>query len=434
MLFALALLSAAVAALLALLVAAWRRADGLQAERDALQGRLADRDADLGRLGETFEALSARALRASNEEFLRLANEHLDGRRAQSAADLDQRRAAIDKLVQPIADALRRAEDHIGRVEQGNAGLAVRMRDMLVANQELRAETGRLTQALRKPNVRGRYGEVQLERVIELSGMRRWCDFTVQENLRDADHKLLRPDVVIRLPNGRVVAIDAKTSFDSYLDALDETDDVRREKLLERYAANVAEQVAKLGRKEYWAQLDALEMVIMFVPGDQLVDAALERRPDLVEVAAAQNVVLASPSTLIGLLRAVHVGWRERELSDNAEELFRLGRELHERAAITLEHASRVGDALDAAKRRYNEFVGSVDTRLVPTLRKFADKGARSSRTLPELRPIDGDGRKIQSLEQEDLLFAAPPPPKEEPADKSILTAVPRRPRAAGER
>jgi DNA recombination protein RmuC len=309
------------------------------------------------------------------------------------------------------------------------------MRDMLVANQELRAETGRLTQALRKPNVRGRYGEVQLERVIELSGMRRWCDFTTQENLRDGDKKLQKPDVVVRLPNGRVVAIDAKTCFDAYLDALDEQDDVRREALLERYASNVAEQVAKLGRKEYWAQLDALEMVIMFVPGDQLVDAALERRPDLVEVAAAQNVVLASPSTLIGLLRAVHVGWRERELSDNAEELFRLGRELHERAAITLEHASRVGDALDAAKRRYNEFVGSVDTRLVPTLRKFADKGARSSRTLPELRPIDGDGRKIQSLEQEDLLFDAPPPaPKEEPADKAILTAVPRRPRAAGER
>jgi DNA recombination protein RmuC len=430
MLFALCLLAAASALLFGLLLAAWRRADALQAERDALQGRLSDRDADLGRLGETFEALSARALRSSNEEFLRLANEHLDGRRAQSVADLDQRRAAIDTLIQPIAEALRRAEDHIGRVEQGNAGLAVRLRDMLVANQELRAETGRLTQALRKPNVRGRYGEVQLERVIELSGMRRWCDFTTQENLRDVDKKLLKPDVVVRLPNGRVVAIDAKTSVDAYLDALDATDDKKREALLDRYAANVAEQVAKLGRKEYWAELDALEMVIMFIPGDQLVDAALERRPDLVEFAASLNVVLASPSTLIGLLRAVHVGWRERELSDNAEELFRLGRELHERAAITLEHASRVGDALDAAKRRYNEFVGSVDTRLVPTLRKFADKGARSAHTLPVLRPIDGDGRKIQSLEQADLLFPVPrPSPKAEPAEKQ-----PRRPRAAGER
>ncbi len=408
MLLALILLAAAALALLVLLINAWRRVDTLAAERAALAGRMADRDADQGRLQEAFEALSARALRSSNEEFLRLAAEHLDKRRTQAAADLDQRKSAIDSLVKPIGDALRRAEEHLGKVEQGNAGLAARLRDMLAASGELRAETGRLAQALRKPNVRGRYGEVQLQRVVELAGMRRWCDFTPQAGVRDGEGKLQKPDLVVRLPNGRVVAIDAKTSVDSYLDALDTDDEVRRDALLDRYAANVAEQVAKLGRKEYWAQLDSLEMVVMFVPGDQLIDAALERRPDLVETAAALNVVLASPSTLIGLLRAIHVGWRERELSDNAEELFRLGRELHERAAITLEHASRVGDALDAAKRRYNEFVGSVDTRLVPTLRKFADKGARSSRTLAELREIDGDPRKIQSLEDDDLLFPEP--------------------------
>jgi DNA recombination protein RmuC len=410
MVLALVFLGLAALLLFALWLAALRRADLLAVECQALEGRLADRERDLGRLGETFEALSARALKSSNEEFLRLAGEHLEGRRLQAAADLDQRRVAIDRLVQPISEALKRTEEHIGRVERGHAGVDARLRDMLQSQQELRSETGRLVQALRKPNVRGRYGEIQLERVVELAGMRRWCDFTPQESLKDSEGRLQRPDMVVRLPNGRVLAIDAKTSVDAYLDALEESDEKKRAALLTRHAQGVLDQVTKLGRKEYWAQFESLEMVVMFMPGDQLIDAALERRPDLVELAAAQNVILASPSTLIGLLRAVHIGWRERELSDNAEELFRLGRELHERAAITLEHASRVGDALDAAKRRYNEFVGSVDNRLVPTLRKFAERGARSSKTLAELHAIDGEPRRMQSLEQGELIYPAPPP------------------------
>jgi DNA recombination protein RmuC len=410
---ALCILGIAALALFVLLQREQRRGAVLRVERDALAGRMADREADVAQMGPAFEALSARALKSSNEEFLRLAGEHLEVRRAQANADLDQRRAAVDKAVGPIAELLKRAEEQIGRVAQGNAGLAARMRDMLDANRGLQQETGRLTQALRKPNVRGRYGEIQLERVVELAGMRRWCDFGVQENLRDDDKRLLKPDMVVRLPGGRVIAIDAKTSIDSYLDAVDETDEGRREALLERYAANVAEQVQKLGRKEYWSQLEALEMVVMFVPGDQLIDAALERRPDLVEIAAAQNVVMASPSTLIGLLRAVHVGWRERELSDSAEELFRLGRELHERAAIALEHASRVGDAIRQTTKRYNEFVGSVDNRLVPTLKKFEERGARSGKTLGELRELEEGTRRIQSLEDQDVLIPAPRRPGE---------------------
>jgi DNA recombination protein RmuC len=409
----LCILGVAALALFVLLQREQRRGAVLRVERDALAGRIADREADVARMGPAFEALSARALKSSNEEFLKLAGEHLEVRRAQANADLDQRRSAVDKAVAPIAELLKRAEEQIGRVAQGNAGLAARMRDMLDANRGLQQETGRLTQALRKPNVRGRYGEIQLERVVELAGMRRWCDFGVQENLHDDDKRLLKPDMVVRLPGGRVIAIDAKTSIDSYLDAVDEADETRREALLERYAANVAEQVAKLGRKEYWSQLEALEMVVMFVPGDQLIDAALERRPDLVEIAAAQNVVMASPSTLIGLLRAVHVGWRERELSDSAEELFRLGRELHERAAIALEHASRVGDAIRQTTKRYNEFVGSVDNRLVPTLKKFEERGARSGKTLGELRELEEGTRRIQSLEDQDVLIPAPRKPGE---------------------
>ncbi|MEM7310004.1 MAG: DNA recombination protein RmuC [Planctomycetota bacterium] len=411
MLVALVLVSAAAFLLLLALLHAQRRGDRLEVERDAFAARLADRAGDIERLGESFEALSARALRTSNKEFLRLARQNLDTRQAQAASELEQRRAAVDALVSPIADALKRTQDQVQRVAEGNAGLGARVKDMLDANNQLRSETNRLTQALRKPNVRGRYGEIQLERVVELAGMRRWCDFKTQEHVRGDDGKLQKPDMVVRLPNGRVIALDAKTSVDAYLDAVNTEDPDEREAYLERYAANVAEQVQRLGRKEYWSQFDSLEMVVMFVPGDQLIDAALERRPDLVELAAERNVILASPSTLIGLLRAVHVGWREKELTEHAEELFELGGQLHERAAIALEHASRVGDAIDAARRRYNEFVGSVDSRLVPTLKKFEERGARSSRTLAELRELEGDARKLQSLRPEqNLLYPSPPP------------------------
>ena len=389
-----------------------RHRDVLRLERDALAERSAARERDQAGLRETFEALSARALKSSNEEFLRLANETLKAREGKAIAEMDKRRAAIDGLVGPIREALERTHEKIGRVEKSHVGMKAHIDQMVQANQELRAETGRLTQALRKPNVRGRYGEIQLERVVELAGMRRWCDFTPQENLRDDDKRLLKPDCVVRLPNSRVIAIDAKTSFDAYLDAVDTEDEAARDALLDRYAQNVFEQVQKLARKEYWAQFESLEMVVMFVPGDQLVDAALERRPELVEVAADQNVVIASPSTLIGLLRAVHVGWREKELSDNAEELFRLGRELHERAAIVLEHAAKVGDSLDNARKRYNEFVGSVDSRLVPTLRKFEEHGARSARSLEGPTVLEGEPRELRSREAlGETLF--PPPPKE---------------------
>ena len=266
-------------------------------------------------------------------------------------------------------------------------------------------------QALRKPNVRGRYGEIQLERVVELAGMRPYADFTPQEALRDAEGRLQKPDLVVRLPNERMVAVDAKTSIDAYLDALDAPSDEQRDMLLDRYAQNVVEQVKKLASKRYWANFtDSAEIVVLFVPGDQLVDAALERRPDLVELAAEDNIVIASPSTLIGLLRAIHVGWREKNLTENAKELYDMGRELHRRASVVLEHAAKVGDSLDGARKSYNDFVGSVQSRLMPTLRRFEEKDARSARELPELRAVEGGARPMDVGGLFDELEPAPKP------------------------
>ena len=398
----------AVAAVVVLLVDRQR----LKGERDLARARLGDEE----RTRETFEAMAGNVLRSSNEEFLRLAKETMAAGRAETAAEAQRGKARLDELVAPIREALARTHAELRRVGESHTGIVEQMKGVSRASQELRSETGKLTQALRKPNVRGRYGEIQLQRVVELAGMRSYCDFTAQEAIRDEGERLRKPDLVVRLPNERLIAVDAKTSIDAYLEALDAPTPEAADELLDRYAANVHEQARKLAGKQYWKHFEhSPELVVMFIPGDQLVDAALERRPELVDFAADNDIVLASPSTLIGLLRAVHVGWRERSLSENAEELFQLGKELHQRAVKVMERATRIGTSLEHARKSYNEFVGSVQSRLVPTLRKFEERGARSSGQLEEPKEVDGE---IRSLPQG--LFDLFEEPEDAPAKRRV--------------
>jgi DNA recombination protein RmuC len=363
-----------------------------QAERDVAAARSSGQDS----LRTDFQALASEVLRTSNDAFLKLAKESFTAESATTMAAMEERKAALERMVKPLQKAVEETHHHLRRAEKDQAGMREHMLRMNKSNRALRAETSKLVQALRKPNVRGRYGEIQLQRVVELAGMRSYCDFTPQAAIRDASGRLQKPDLVVRLPNGRVVAVDAKMPFDAYMDAIDaETAEVREE-CLDHYAQNVQDQVKRLSSKEYWANFeDSPELVVMFMPGDQLIDAALERRPDLIEQAAEVNVVFASPSTLIGLLRAVHVGWRERTLTENAEELFRLGRELHRRTAIVLERAAKLGDSLESARKNYNAFVGSVESRMIPALRKFEDKEARSTREVRPPRVVEEETRKL---------------------------------------
>ncbi len=370
----------------------WRERWRLVAERDLAHARVADGN----ELKTSFQSVASEVLRASNSEFLRLAQSTLAAKENQVLSDMERRREALDRLIQPIQQAIEKTHEELRRVEKESVGLRGELLRMTQLNHELRAETGKLAQALSRPNVRGRYGEIQLQRVVELAGMKSYCDFSPQESVRDADGALKRPDLVVRLPNERVIAVDAKMSFEAYMGALEAATQEERERLLERHALHVLEQVKRLAEKRYWAEFDASpEFVVLFIPGDQLVDAALERRPDLVELAAERNVVLASPSTLIGLLRAVHVGWREKNLSESAEELYELGRELHERAAIVLERAAKVGESLEGARANYNAFVGSVQGRLLPALRKFEERDARSSRVLRVPKQLEGETRRL---------------------------------------
>jgi len=346
-----------------------------------------------------FDASAATALSRSSEQFLKLAEKSF-------AESREKTTAAVDARVKPIDETLRKTGETLGIIEKSRLDAQARLEQQIRSLGEMGAlltnRTDNLIKALRKPQVRGRYGEIQLQRVAELAGLRSYCDFSTQESARAQDGRLLRPDMVVRLPNGRTLAVDAKTNIEAYLDAIESENPEDAERNLDRFARHVADQAEALAKKEYWGSIEgAFEFVVMFVPGDQFIDAALQRRPDLLDLAAQKNVILASPSTLIGLLRAVHLGWREKSLSDNARELFKLGSELHERAAVALEFAGKVGLAIGQAQQRYNDFVGSVDARLMPTLRRFEEHGASSSKPLIDPAPVEGVTRELKMLKGE---------------------------------
>ncbi len=380
-----------------------RRASEAEQQSAIAQARLADIESDDARRRDAFGATLAEHLRTAREDLVKTARLAFEKEQQQARGALDERKAAVESLVKPLQEKLKETAETLRKLEEERVREYGALRQFTATVAEsgaaLKIETGKLVQALRKPQVRGRYGEIQLERVVELAGMRKYCDFSVQESAINADGARLRPDMVVRLPNERIVVIDAKTNIDAYLDAIDAPSPDEAQPHLARFARHVLEQARALAKKDYAGTIgSAPEFVVMFIPGDQFIDAALEREPALLDLAAEAGVVIASPSTLIGLLRAVHVGWREKDLSDNAKELFKLGRELHERAATMLDNVAKVGQAIATASSRYNTLVGTIDGRLVPTLRKFEEAGARSAKETPTPAPIEGVVRDLRAL------------------------------------
>jgi DNA recombination protein RmuC len=356
------------------------------------ESRRAEFEALEKRFEAAFKALSADALKSTRDEFLKQATPVF------TKATEDQA-----KQMRPIEETLKATREKLEAIEKSRAEsfatLMTQVQGVITAGKDLRSETERLSRALSRPEIRGQYGEIQLRRIAELAGMTSYCDFTEQTSQRDDEGHLLRPDMVVSLPNERKIAIDAKTNTYAYLEAVNAKDDTEREERLDTFARHVAEQAKKLGDKKYWSLFESADFVVMFVPGDHFIDAALQRRPDLIETAAQQNVILASPSTLIGLLRAVHVGWREHTLAEEAHELFELGKELHERASVAFEHAGKLGDSIRQSVERYNRLVGSIDTRMMPTLKRFEEAGAKSGKSLAELKPVDGSPRLLEAGE-----------------------------------
>ncbi|HEY7613964.1 MAG TPA: DNA recombination protein RmuC [Gemmatimonadales bacterium] len=362
----------------------------------------AERQAE-GRVRETFAALSAEALRHNNRSFLELAEARLGEIQRSAASELELRRRAVDDLVRPISAALERVDGKIREVEKeraaSHAGLIEQLKAMGRAHQALQAETGNLVRALRAPQVRGRWGEIQLRRVVELAGMLDYCDFQEQVTAA-ADGVSLRPDLVVRLPGGKTVVVDAKAPMAAYLEAMEgPADEGARESLLRDHARQVREHMSALGNKAYWSQFQpAPDFVVMFLPGETFFSAACRHDPSLIEYGVSQQVIPASPTTLIALLRAIAYGWRQERIAQNAQEISDLGRLLHDRVGTMAGHFEDLRRALDRAVESYNRTVGSLESRVLATARRFKELGVTADE-LPEGLTIEQTTRGLMAPE-----------------------------------
>ncbi len=350
-------------------------------------------------MGTTFQALAAEALQRSNEGFLQIASEKFAAAGREGATELAAREQAISSLVAPLRQSLEKIDQQTQALERSRGEAYVDLKAqvgfLMQGQDRLRAETGNLVNALRAPSVRGRWGEIQLRRVLEIAGMVEHCDFAEQESLATPDGRL-RPDVVVHLPGGKSIVVDAKAPMAAYLSAHEAKSEAEQQQHLMQHAAQVRVHFQKLGAKNYWEQFaSSPELVVMFLPGDRFYAAALEQMPGLIEEAFANRVLVATPTTLIGMLQAIHAGWRQERLAANAEEISRAGRDLHERLATFAEHLGRVGSALGRTVDAFNHTVGSFDTRVLPGARRLEDLSASGKKVLPEIEPVDTRPRAL---------------------------------------
>jgi DNA recombination protein RmuC len=379
-----------------------RLAAELDAERRASAEKLAV-IADAGRsLREAFQSLSAEALRQNNQSFLDLARASLGEFQKTAVAELEHRRQAIGELVKPVRDSLEQVDVKLRHVERDRvdayASLREQVRSLAVTQQQLQAETAKLVQALRTPSVRGRWGEIQLKRVVEIAGMLDHCDFFEQRSVTTEDGRL-RPDLLVKLPGGRNVVVDAKAPLGAYLEALEAADEGARDGKLRDHARRVREHMQRLGSKSYSEQFEpAPEFVVMFLPGETFFSAALQIDPELIEFGVDKRVIPASPTTLIALLRAVAYGWQQERLADNARAISELGRELYERLGTMAEHFERLGGHLDKAVSAYNDAVGSIERRVLVTARRLKEAGIGGSEDLPALDRVERATRALGPL------------------------------------
>ena len=350
-------------------------------------------DAANNRLVEAFSALSNQSLETNSKIFLRLAEQRLDVQNEKAKAELSEREKAVEALVKPIRDALETSNKQISDLEKARSeaygSIRAQLEAMQLSQKSLKQETQNLVNALRRPEVRGRWGEITLRRLVELAGMVEHCDF--QEQVHTVgEGQIFRPDLIVNLPDGGELVVDVKTPLDAYLEAAEAKDDAQRKLGLERHAKNLRAHIRALSSKAYWQQFEkSPEFVILFIPGDQFLSAALNEEPDLIETALAQHIMLATPTSLVALLKAVAYSWRQVALADNAKEIRKLAEDLYGRLSVFAGHMNRVGKQLASSVENYNKAVGSLERSVLPGARKFKELGIHEKREIEKLETLD---------------------------------------------
>ena len=359
-----------------------------------------------GKLGDSFKALSLDVLETSNKTFLDLAKQTLEKYQESAKQDLEKRQKSIENVVNPVKETLNKLDKGMGEIEKErrveSSLLKEQMKSLLNSEKELKNETASLVKALRKPHVRGQWGELQLKRVVELAGMINHCDFYLQESVTgDETNAGMRPDLIVRLPGDKQIIVDAKTPLDAFLDAINTDNEAEKELHLERHAKQLRKHVKDLGKKSYFQHFSKTpEFVVLFIPSETFFSAALEKDPSIIELGVEQGVIMATPMTLIGLLRAVAYGWKQESLSKHAETISKLGAELYKRVIDMGTHFSKIGKSLGSAVESYNKTIGTLESRVLVSARKFKSFGIASDKLeIDAIDPIDKIPRQMQSEE-----------------------------------
>jgi DNA recombination protein RmuC len=367
--------------------------DALQLEREGAF------EAATGRLARAFSDLANQSLKSNSENFLRLAEQNLGAHQEKAKRELSEREQAVENLVKPIREALQQSQRQISELEKARSeaygNIRSQLESMQLSQKTLAQETQNLVNALRRPQVRGRWGEITLRRLVELAGMVEHCDFQEQVHT-SGDEKIIRPDMIVRMPDNRELVVDVKTPLEAYLEAVEAKDDVQRQLGLKRHARNLREHVRNLASKTYWEQFSrSPEFVILFIPGDQFLSAALNEDPDLIEYALSRQIILATPTSFVALLKAVAYGWRQLALADNAEEIRGLAEDLYGRLTAFVGHLNRVGRQLASSVENYNRAVGSLERKVLPGARKFVELGIRPKKAMETLEALEALPREM---------------------------------------
>jgi DNA recombination protein RmuC len=357
-------------------------------------------------LTRAFSELANQSLKSNSESFLRLAEQNLGAHQEKAKRELSEREKAVEELVKPIRDALQAAQRQIAELEKSRSeaygGIRSQLEAMQLSQKSLTQETRNLVKALRRPEVRGRWGEITLRRLVELAGMVEHCDF--QEQVHTAgDGQAIRPDMIVRMPDQRDLVVDVKTPLDAYLQAVEAPDDDQRKLALERHARNLRAHIRLLSSKAYWDQFShSPEFVILFIPGDQFLSAALDEDPELIEYALSQQIILATPTSFVALLKAVAYGWRQLALADNAQEIRKLAEDLYGRLATFVTHLNKVGRQLASSVENYNRAVGSLERSVLPGARKFVELGVHGKKAIERVDTLDPVPRTMIEIKGDD--------------------------------